>query len=130
MNINTLNTGDLLLFTSPSYIGMFIDYFTGSKYSHCGIIIKDPDFGPNEMKGVYILESTGLDHKKESEDNEIKFGVQLRKLEDTYKDYNGSIFHRKLICNRNKLFYDKSKKTLLLPLINWPRSSMDRIEVS
>jgi hypothetical protein len=110
-NINSekFQTGDLLLFKYTSFIGRFIEYFTSSNYSHCGIIIKNPSFGPDRMDGIYILESTGLDNIPDGEDNEIKFGVQLRKLEDVYSNFQGTIYYRQLHCNRNEQFYNKLK---------------------
>ena len=54
-----LNTGDLILFQQNWWLGNLISYFTNSEYSHCGVIIKDPDFGPEPLKGIYLLESTG-----------------------------------------------------------------------
>ena len=108
-NVNTdeFETGDMLLFKYTSFIGRFIEYFTGSNYSHCGIIIKNPDFGTFKDEGLFFLESTGLDHIPDVEQNKIKFGVQLRKLEDVINETNVTIFYRKLKCTRNKEFYDK-----------------------
>ena len=108
-NVNTENfeTGDMLLFKYTSIIGRFIEYCTGSNYSHCGIIIKDPDFGSFKDEGLFFLESTGLDKTPDVEDNKIKFGVQLRKLEDVINETRVTIFYRKLKCTRNKDFYTK-----------------------
>ena len=56
---------------------------------------------------MYILESTGLDHIPDAETNTIKFGVQLRKIQEVYGNFNGEIFYRKLKCKRDKNFYLK-----------------------
>ena len=109
INPEEFETGDLLLFKYTSFIGRFIEFFTSSNYSHCGIIIKNPNFGPEKMEGIYILESTGLDNIPDKEDNEIKFGVQLRKLEDVYGNFQGKIYYRKVKCSRNQQFYNKLK---------------------
>ena len=108
-------TGDILLFhgtTSGSncfmnFLSGAIEYLTHSKYSHCGIVVKDPDFTPKPLKGLYILESTGLEDVKDVEDEQIKFGVQLRELEEVINDYDGEVFWRRLNCKRDVNFYQK-----------------------
>ena len=108
-NIDTdaFETGDMLLFKYRSFISRFIEYFTSSSYSHCGIIIKNPDFGSFKDEGLYILESTGLEKIPDVEENKVKFGVQLRKLEDVLNEHNSPVYYRKLQCTRNKEFYQK-----------------------
>ena len=122
-NINIIdkskfNTGDILLFHhkndfSSIYNGVFsiftdlIMYFTGSKYSHTAIIIKDPQFTSPPRKGLYVLESSWEDFP-DVENNEYKLGVELEdfdKMIETYKD--GDVYWRKLNCHRNKEFYEK-----------------------
>ena len=49
-----------------------------------------------------MLES-GFEDKPDSENNRIKLGVQLTKLEDVIKTYNGNIYIRKLTCVRNDI---------------------------
>ena len=109
IDINTIKTGDMLLFKYSSFIGRFIEYFTGSNYSHCGIIIKDPDFGSFKSEGLFFLESSGFEENPDVEENKVKFGVQLRKLEDVLKETNGTVYYRKLNCTRNEDFYTKLK---------------------
>ena len=53
-----------------------------------------------------MLES-GYEDKPDSENDRIKFGVQLTKLEDVIKSYKGDIFIRKLSCIRDESFYKK-----------------------
>ena len=38
-----LNTGDLILFNEEEHNFKLIEYFTNSKFSHIGIVIKNPD---------------------------------------------------------------------------------------
>lgn len=103
----TMETGDLVLFQENWWLGNLISYFTSSNYSHCGVIVKDPDFSPEPLKGLYILESTGWEGIPDAEDHEIKFGVQLRDFREVYNDFAGNLYWRKLKCPRNKLFYDR-----------------------
>ncbi len=106
-------TGDILLFNGNTsggnclinMLSCCIKFCTSSKFSHCGIVIKDPDFFNEPKKGLYILESTGLEEIPDIENNEHKFGVQLRELIPVIRNYKGTVFYRKLTCIRDKLFY-------------------------
>ena len=113
--MDILDTGDILLFQGSTYNGSIpiriinwvIEKFTNSKYSHTAIVIRDPKFSPEPLQGLYILESTGLEDVKDVEDNQIKFGVQLRNLDEVINNYNGNIYYRKLHCQRDQTFYKK-----------------------
>ena len=106
-----LNTGDLILFNEKkSIISRLIEYFTNSKFSHIGIVIKNPDFTPEKLEGYYLLESGYSEYSKDAEDNVYKLGAQLKRLDVAMKDYNGDIYYRKLHCERNEEFYEKIKK--------------------
>ena len=103
---DNFDTGDIILFSDKSFIpSLLISYFTNSKYTHIGMILKDPTYIKEDLKGLYIFESTGLSSINDAEDNKNKFGVQIRKFEDVYNNYNGAIYWRKLNVNRNELFY-------------------------
>ena len=106
MNINELETGDIILFSGNYFISNIIEFITNSKYSHIAVIIKNPNFFDDKMEGIYMLES-GYEDKPDSENDRIKFGVQLTKLEDVIKSYKGDIFIRKLSCIRDESFYKK-----------------------
>ena len=115
LNSDLLQTGDILLFEHNNKINSCCDcifwFFdkliscaTKSKYSHAAIVISDPHFTSPPMKGVYVLESN---HETfpDAENNEIKSGVELVRLEDILKTYSGSIYWRKLNCDRNEHFF-------------------------
>jgi hypothetical protein len=107
-NSDQFDTGDIVLFSDITYIpSRIIEWVTGSKYSHVGIILKDPTYINPLLKGTYILESTGLSHIVDSEDNKTKTGVQIRDFESVWKDYNGAIFWRKLNAQRDDEFIKK-----------------------
>ncbi len=106
MNINDLQTGDLILFNGNYFLSRFIELITGSIYSHTAIIVKNPNFLGEKYQGTYILES-GYEDKKDVENNRIKFGVQLTNFEELLKNYNGKIYVRKLNCQRNQDFEQK-----------------------
>lgn len=101
-------TGDIILF-SDRYIfpSALIKLFTESKYTHVGIILRDPTFTEKKLEGLYIFESTGLDNIKDVEDSKFKFGVQIRPFHEIYNSHPGEIYWRKLNIERNTEFYDK-----------------------
>lgn len=112
-------TGDLILFhhdtvhdTKTLYNRFFdiitntIMYFTKSKYSHVGMIVKDPEFTNPPLKGIYLLESSS-ETFPDAEDNKVKVGVELvsfKEVLDTYRDE--SFYWRQLKCDRNDNFYE------------------------
>jgi adenylosuccinate synthase len=116
-----LQTGDILLFSHvPNTNGVFqmfsnfldfvIKYWTSSKYNHIGIVVRDPCFTYGEkLRGLYLLESNYTD-SPDSEDNEIKFGVQLVPLNKAFVNNYSNVYCRKLECTRDDEFYRKLDK--------------------
>ena len=96
-----LETGDLLLFQgTKSVLDKAIEFFTGSKWSHIGIVLKDPDFLPIPLKGYYLWESCD-ERFGDSETKKFKFGVEiadLKKVLDESID-NQNIYYRKVKFN-------------------------------
>lgn len=96
---------DLLFDTMDAVIG----FLTWSKYTHSAVIIKDPSWRP-DLKGYYMLESN-WEMFKDSEDDEIKIGVELvplKKILDINRQ--NKLYYRKIRCNRDADFYDKLNK--------------------
>jgi len=105
VHMDEYDTGDIILFSDRTYIpSLIIEYLCGSKYSHVGMILKDPTFIKSDLTGLYILESTGSTAIPDIEDNKVKTGVQIRRLEDVCKEYQGAIFWRKLHIERDVNF--------------------------
>ena len=52
-----LETGDLILFHNTASISCCIECFTCSKYSHIGMVLKDPIYFNKNLKGLYLWES-------------------------------------------------------------------------
>jgi len=108
-----LNTGDIILFAGEqSLFDKFLNFFTGSPYTHVGIVIKDPE---NLESGLYMLES-GLEPMPDCESGKKIFGVQLHKLDEVAKGQN--VYYRKLhldkprdltqpVCAIDKLVHGK-----------------------
>lgn len=110
MNVDDLETGDILLFNeNPNNccMGMLdclIKICTNSSYSHSAIVLRDPPW--IEDKGVYVWEST-YHGNPDPQDNKVKFGVQLTSIERYTEDYPGcvSIYVRK--CSAPELWTTK-----------------------
>ncbi len=72
-----LRTGDILLFDyegDNSFFQLFsyiIGKTTHSKYTHVGVILKDPTFIHPSLKGLYVWES-GYEGTPDCEDGKVK----------------------------------------------------------
>lgn len=106
-----LKTGDILLFDdeSGSLFAGLIKHFTKSKYTHIGMVLKDPTFIHPSLKGYYIWESS-WEGTPDPQDGKIKLGVQITPLEEIYQQYkskNGYIYARRVNCNPELFNNDK-----------------------
>lgn len=102
MSEYNLKTGDLILFDNAgcNLFSRLIKYFTRSEITHVGIILKDPDFTENPLKGYYVWES-GWEGDPDPQDGKIKFGVQITPLDeicDKYKQGGSGIFIKRIKC--------------------------------
>ena len=95
--LSNLNTGDILLFSDKKFwFSRMVEYFTGSQWSHVGIVLKDPTYIRSDLTGIYLWES-GIEDYGDAEDNKKKFGVQINSLSKKLNEgYNGTIACRKL----------------------------------
>lgn len=113
INLDELQTGDIILFGDTKFwFSRLIEWVCNSKWSHVGVILRDPTYINPNLKGLYLWES-GEEDYPDSEDGVIKFGVQINKFENTLREgYNGYIYYRKLnanipdIENKIKLIHD------------------------
>jgi hypothetical protein len=114
------DTGDLILFEDKShnswldYLSYLIQYFTDSKYSHVGMVVKDPLIKGKTIKGLYLLESTGLDHMIDIDDHKTKFGVQIVDLHKRLQIDDDVFYYRKLNKDRDETFIDLYNKTYVI----------------
>jgi cell wall-associated NlpC family hydrolase len=104
-----LDTGDLLLFRGNSLLSYLLEFIGHSKYSHVGIIIKNPSFLHDSLEdGLYVWDAS-YGYTPEVEHNEIRYGVQIHKLDDILPLYQShSVYVRKLHIERT----DEMKKML------------------
>lgn len=107
----TLFTGDILLFRGGTYISWLLEYFGHSKYSHVGMIVKNPTFiNPYLENGLYVLEST-TPTIPEVEDGLMKTGVQMHHIDDVLRTFpKGSVYVRHVQCERDETFYTTFKE--------------------
>lgn len=96
IDYSKFETGDIILFSGKDFLFSYaVEYFTGSPFSHIGIVLKNPIQIDPSLKGLYLWES-GLESVPDSVDHDKKFGVQIVPLEDKIKNYDGRIVYRKL----------------------------------
>lgn len=99
-------TGDLLLFSGKDcFPSKFIEDLTDSKYSHIGIILRNPILDGKEYKGLFIFESTAWIDAKDVEDHKFTTGVQINELSKVYNEPDGNIYWRRLNADRDDNFY-------------------------
>jgi len=98
--ISKLNTGDLLLFHSKTFVGKCIQCFTKSKYSHIGMVLKDPVYLNEKLTGYYLWQS-GYESFPDAENKEVFYGVQISPLEKVLKEYSlSNVYCRQLILSK------------------------------
>ena len=102
--MENLKTGDLILFSNNSntsywrYLSDIIKYFTHSDYTHIAMVLKDPTFIREDLKGLYIWESS-WEGVPDSENHELKMGVQIQPLNEILNKYKDeTIVVRKINC--------------------------------
>lgn len=105
-HIDMFDTGDIILFSERTYVpSRLLEWFTDTKYTHIGLILKDPVYIDPKMKGCFILEVTRMNTLQDAGDTKIIFDVHTRKIEDVYRQYDGAIYWRKLNAERDEKFY-------------------------
>jgi len=108
MNINELQTGDILLCSGNDCISRTIEYFTGSKISHVAMVLRNPTYINNSLDEFCVLQST-ISYNKDLDDKVKKSGVQIISLYELTEQYS-KIYVRRLLVNKNKEFYDNIKE--------------------
>tara|TARA_Y100000589_G_C27100911_1_gene608034 strand:+ start:424 stop:1020 length:597 start_codon:yes stop_codon:yes gene_type:complete len=106
-------TGDLILFHSKTTIfGRLIQLFTGSQYSHIGVVLKDPKFTEKPLVGMFLWESSD-EYFGDAEDHKFKIGVEIVDLNKVIhtNSTNMDLYHRKLTLSESfKLDEQKLKE--------------------
>lgn len=94
---STLDTGDIVLFSGKGVSSSVIRWFTDSKWSHVGMVMRLEDW---DM--VLLWESTGLHNIKDIVTGKEKKGVQLVPLSGRLSTYKGKVAIRRLTMKRTK----------------------------
>jgi len=92
---NKLDTGDIVLFSGKGGISAGIKWFTTSKWSHVGMVVRLPDWNM-----VLLWESTTLSNVADVIDGKAKQGVQLVALSERLRTYGGEAAIRRLSVKR------------------------------
>ena len=91
----SLKTGDVVLFSGKGGISTGIKWFTNSKWSHVGMVLRLP-----EWDAVLIWESTTLSDIADIESGKERKGVQIVPLSERIKKYKGEVSIRLLDTER------------------------------
>ena len=134
INYNLLNDGDIILFhQNKSCFGKCIQLCTSSKFSHIGMVLKNPTYiDPDLNGGLYLIES-GLEPYKDEEDKQYKLGVQIQKLLPILKEYGRKNIYCRRLSKLGEFPKNKMKeihKTIYnkpydLNLIDWVEGLID-----
>lgn len=105
MNVNELETGDLVLIESITPCACCVSLWSRSNINHVGMILKDIELSDVSLKGTFIIEA-GLELVEDVKGNKLPFGTQIQSLE-TFKPQSINMYIRKLKVDRNETFLNK-----------------------
>lgn len=88
-----LKTGDLVLFSGRTLAARLVRWWTGSPWSHIGIIVRLPEYADTPM----LWEATRANTVADIHCGEIMDGVQLVSLDAKLASYPGDIAVRRLL---------------------------------
>jgi hypothetical protein len=60
--IENLDTGDLIFSSYPNLLGKFMNLWTGSRWSHVGVILRDKSKPSKGMSSLYVMETANYSH--------------------------------------------------------------------
>lgn len=109
---NDLQTGDILLFEGNAWYSRLIEIFGYSRYSHIGMVLRDPVYIDPTFKGIYLLQSSIIACDSSVSSNTPHFGVQLIPIHEAIENYkmgNGTMYYRSLECIRDDNFQTRLK---------------------
>lgn len=112
-DINDFSTGDIILFNGLYPASKIIDVVTQGKWSHVGMVVKDPNFlfNVDHKKGIFLYESDGKEFIDVDSGSKL-FGVQLVDLKEKIDKYEGTIAYRKLLWNKPIEYFDDVLKVI------------------
>lgn len=90
-NVADLKTGDIILFSGTCFVSRVIKFFTGSRWSHIGMIVKDPDYPyPLIYESSHYTGIMGLDIGRKTS------GVQILPFNERRRTFAGDMALRRL----------------------------------
>jgi len=105
--MDNLGTFDLILCHGSDYwFSDLVEFMTRSRFSHCGIVLRDPVEIDPQLKGLYLLES-GEESFPDAENHVKKVGVQITDFNKWIKGYKGHIYVRKFHTDLNRSELEK-----------------------
>ena len=60
--IENFDTGDLIFSSYPNLLGKFMNLWTGSRWSHVGMILRDKSQKSKGMSSLYVIETANYTH--------------------------------------------------------------------
>ena len=95
--LKDLKTGDIILFTGKDFwFSKLIRWYTGTPWTHVGVVLRDPTYIDPKLTGLYLWES-GLESFVDSENGIRKLGIQISDLKKALEDpSHGKAVYRKL----------------------------------
>jgi hypothetical protein len=112
----SLMTGDIILFSGAnSIISDVIEMALSSKWSHIGIVIKNPDFciDIGKKDGLYLLNSDGM-YGIDIETGKTRLGVQIVDLKEKINDYCGTVVVRQLMSPFDRTEFENLRRNEML----------------
>ncbi len=91
-----LRSGDLVLFSGKDNISSGIQWFSNSKWSHIGMVVRTA-----QKNECFLWESTTLSNVKDTHTGTYVEGVQLVSLPERIAAYEGEVAVRQLKLKRN-----------------------------
>jgi len=112
---DTLDTGDIVLFSGKGRISGLIKWVTKSEWSHIGMVLRLV-----EWNMLLLWESTTLSKIKDIQSGEARQGVQLVPLSERLKGYDGRVGIRRLN------YFDKYQAVDTMALMEFRREVKGR----
>lgn len=93
VRLSELETGDLVLFSGHTFAARLVRLFTGSYWSHVGVVVRLPGRGNQP----FLWEATRASKLADIHCGKILDGVQLVSLADKLASYPGKVVVRRLV---------------------------------
>ena len=99
--MESLESGDILLFHGEGFwFSSLVEWITGSKFSHVAMVLKDPTYIHESLKGLYMIES-GEEKFPDAISHRIIRGVQVVDLSKVLETYTGKVYVRRFLSSNS-----------------------------